>query len=142
MHPSTQAGFTLVEVLISATLLTIIVLGTVQYFTLSRWEVERGIRAQLAWANMASRMEKAIDLGYDALQDSLPENSVSLVLNGIQGYRTTIVTPIDDTADGLAPTDTSTPDYLDVTIKFAWFNPGNVTDSISSSFSAERSWSY
>jgi hypothetical protein len=128
--------------MVSATLLTIIVLGTVQYFTLSRWEIEKGIRAQLAWANMASRMEKAIELGYDALQDSLPETSVSLLLNGIQGYRTTIVTPVDDTTDGLAPSDTSTPDYLDVTIKFAWFTPSNTTDSISCSFSAERSWNY
>lgn len=128
--------------MVSATLLAIIVLGTVQYFTLSRWEIEKGIRAQLAWANMASRMEKAIELGYDALQDSLPETSVSLVLNGIQGYRTTIVTPIDDSADGLAPSDTSTPDYLDVTVKFAWFSPDNVSDSLSCSFSEERSWNY
>ena len=142
MQSYNQAGYTLVEVMISATLLSIIVLGTVQYFTLSRWEIEKGIRAQLAWANMASRMEKAIDLGYESLQDSLPETSVSLILNGIQGYRTTIVTPVDDTADGLAPSDTSIPDYLDVTIKFAWFNPGNISDSISCSFSAERSWSY
>jgi len=141
MHQS-QAGYTLVEVMVSATLLAIIVLGTVQYFTLSRWEIEKGIRAQLAWANMASRMEKAIELGYDALQDSLPESSVSLVLNGIQGYRSTFVTPIDDSTDGLAPSDTSTPDYLDVTIKFAWFDSSNITDSISCSFSAERSWNY
>jgi len=135
-------GYTLIEVMISATLLAIIVLGTMQYFTLSRWEVEKGIRAQLAWANMASRMEKAIDLGYDALQDSLPETSVSLVLNGIQGYRTTIVTAIDDSSDGLYPIDTDIPDYLDVTIKFAWFTPDNVTDSLSCSFSEERSWTY
>ena len=137
-----QAGFTLVEVMVSATLLAIIVLGTMQYFTLSRWEIERGIRAQLAWANMASRMEKAIELGYDSLQDSLPETSSPLILNGIRGYRSTIVTPIDDTSDGLAPSDTSIPDYFDVQIKFAWFKPENVTDSISCSFSAERSWSY
>lgn len=128
--------------MVSATLLAIIVLGTVQYFTLSRWEVERGIRSQMAWANMASRMEKAIELGYDALMDSLPESSVSLTLNGIQGYRTTIVSPVDDSTDGLAPGDTSQPDYLDVTIKFAWFNPSNITDSVSCSFSAERSWNY
>lgn len=142
MHANNQAGYSLIEVMISATLLSIIVLGTVQYFTLSRWEVEKGLRAQLAWANMASRMEKAIDLGYSVLQDSLPETSVSLILNGTQGYRTTIVTPIDDSADGLAPSDTSIPDYLDVTIKFAWFKPDNITDSISCSFSEERSWTY
>ncbi|MEA3287328.1 MAG: prepilin-type N-terminal cleavage/methylation domain-containing protein [Candidatus Marinimicrobia bacterium] len=135
-------GYTLVEVLISATLLAIIVLGTAQYYTVSRFEIERGIRSQLAYANMASRMEKAIDLGYESLQDSLPESSVPLTLNGIQGYRSTFVTGIDDTSDGLAPADTSIPDYLDVTISFAWFSADNVTDSLSCSFSEERSWTY
>jgi len=135
-------GYTLIEVMISATLLAIIVLGTMQYFTLSRWQVEKGIRAQLAWANMASRMEKAIDLGYDSLQDSLPETSVSLSLNGIQGYRTTIVTSIDDSSDGYWPADTSLPDYFDITIKFAWFTTDNITDSLSCSFSEERGWTY
>jgi len=135
-------GYTLVEVMVSATLLAIIVLGTVQYFTLSRWQIEKGIRSQLAWANMASRMEKAVDLGYDALQDSMPETSVPLTLNGIQGYRSTIITWVDDSTDGLAPLDTSIPDYLNVTVKFAWFTAGNVTDSLSCSFSEERSWTY
>ena len=135
-------GYTLVEVMVSATLLAIIVLGTMQYFTLSRWQIEKGIRAQLAWANMASRMEKAIDLNYSALRDSLPETSVSLALNGIQGYRTTIVTAVDDSSDGLYPTDTEIPDYFNVVIKFAWFTPDNITDSLSCSFSEERSWTY
>lgn len=135
-------GYTLVEVMVSATLLAIIVLGTIQYFTLSRWQVEKGIRSQLAWANMASRMEKAIDLGYESLQDSLPETSVPLTLSGIQGYRTTVVTGIDDSSDGFAPTDTSIPDYMDVTITFAWFTPDNITETLSCSFSEERSWDY
>ena len=135
-------GYTLIEVMVSATLLAIIVLGTMQYFTLSRWQVEKGIRSQLAWANMASRMEKAIDLGYASLQDSLPENSIPLTLNGVQGYRTTIVTSVDDSSDGLFPTDATIPDYFNVTVKFAWFTPDNVTDSLSCSFSDERSWAY
>lgn len=135
-------GYTFVEVMVSATLLAIIVLGTVQYFTFSRWEVEKGIRSQLAWANMASRMERAVDLGYEFLQDSLPETSVPLTLNGIQGYRSTVISWVDDSTDGLAPSDTSIPDYLNVTIKFAWFTPDNVTDSLSCSFSEERSWTY
>jgi prepilin-type N-terminal cleavage/methylation domain-containing protein len=142
MKKMNNHGYTLIEVMVSATLLAIIVLGTVQYFTLSRWQVEKGIRAQLAWANMASRMEKAVDLGYEALLDSMPETSVPLLLNGIQGYRTTIIDWVDDSTDGLAPTDTDVPDYLNVTIKFAWFTPGNVTDSLSCAFSAERSWTY
>ena len=135
-------GYTLVEVMVSATLLAIIVLGTVQYFTLGRWEVEKGIRSQLAWANMASRMEKAVELGYSSLLDSLPESSVPLMLNGIKAFRTTTITWVDDSSDGLAPTDLSLPDYLNVTVKFAWFSPENISDSLSCSFSEERSWTY
>ena len=135
-------GYTLVEVMVSATLLAIIVLGTTQYFSLSRWEIEKGIRSQLAWANMASRMEKAIDLGYESLQDSLTETSSLVTLSGVRGYRTTIVTNIDDSIDGLAPADTILPDYADVTVIFAWFTPDNIVDSLTCRFSAERSWTY
>lgn len=142
MKQIANSGYTMIEVMISATLLSIIAIGTMQYFTLSRWQIEKGIRKQLAWANMASRMEKALNVGYDALQDSLPETSVPLTLNGVQGYRSTIVTGIDDPLDGQYPEDTSIPDYLEVTVIFAWFTPDNMTDSLSCSFSEERSWAY
>jgi prepilin-type N-terminal cleavage/methylation domain-containing protein len=135
-------GYTLIEVMVAVTLLAIIVLGTSQYFVLSRLEIEKGIRSQLAWANMASRMEKAIDLGFTSLQDSLPESSVSLILSGIQGYRSTIITAIDDSSDGLAPADTTTPDMIKVVINFAWFSPERINDSLVCVFSNERTWSY
>lgn len=93
----------------------------------------------MAWISMSSQLERALNLGYDALQDSLPESSMPLVLNGIQGYRTTTVTSIDDPLDGVAPTDTQVPDYLKVTVTFAWFTSGNVTDSVSVNFTPERS---
>ncbi len=137
-----EAGYTLVEVIVSALILAIVFVGTMQYFTLSRWEVEKGFRSQLAWMNMASRLEKAVDLGYASLQDSLPEASTPLTLNGVQAYRTTTVTPVDDSLDGLAPTDTTIPDYLAVKVVFAWFSPDNVTDSVLCNFSEERSWNY
>ena len=137
-----NAGYTLVEVIVSAVILGIVFVGTMQYFTLSRWQIERGFRSQLAWMNMASRLEKAVDLGYASLMDSLPESSVPLTLNGVQGYRTTTVTPMDDTLDGLAPTDTTVPDYLEVKVYFAWFTADNITDSVLCYFSEERSWDY
>lgn len=130
------------EVMISVTLLGIIFLGTVQYFTVSRWEIEKGTRSQMAWISISSRFERAILLGYDALLDSLPETSVPLLLNNVQGYRTTVVTPIDDTLDGVAPADNDVPDYLKVSVYFAWFDPGNVSDSASVFFTPQRSWRY
>ncbi len=128
-------GSTLIEVLISVTLLGIIFLGTVQYFTLSNWQIERSTRSQLAWTSLASRLEYAYSLDYDALADSLPESSTSLTVNGKPGYRTTVVTPIDDEFDGVAPADTTVPDYYNVNVKFAWFEPDNLTDSIEVVFS-------
>lgn len=92
----------------------------------------------MAWISMSSRIERALHLGYDALQDSLPETSTSVTMDEVQGYRTTVVTPIDDPLDDVAPTDTDVPDYMKVTVYFAWFTTGNVTDSVSVYFSPER----
>ncbi len=96
----------------------------------------------MAWISISSQLERALYLGYDALLDSLPETSVPLLLNNIQGYRTTVVTPIDDTLDGVAPADNDVPDYLKVSVYFAWFDPGNVSDSASVFFTPQRSWRY
>lgn len=129
------------EILVSVTLLGIIFVGTVQYFTVSRWEIEKGIRSQMAWTSISSILERAILLDYDSLQDSLTETSVPLLLNNIQGYRTTVITPIDDSLDGLTPVDTEIPDYLKISVYFAWFTPENISDSASIFFTPQRSWS-
>lgn len=92
----------------------------------------------MAWISMSSQIERALNLGYNALLDSLPETSTPLTINGIQGYRTTAVTPIDDSLDDVAPTDDEVPDYMKITVTFAWFTSGNVTDSISVYFTPER----
>lgn len=126
------------EVLISVALLGIIFVGTAQYFTVSRWEIEKGARSEMAWISMSSQLERALHLGYDALQDSLPETSAPMVLNGVQGYRTTVVTGVDNPLDGVSPADTDVPDYLEISVWFAWLTPGNVTDSVRVFFTKER----
>lgn len=135
-------GFILTEVLVSIVILVIIFLGTLQYFTVSRANVEKGMRTQHAWIAMTSRLEYAISIGYDALLDSLPEVSVPLSLHGIQGYRTTTVSWVDDPLDDVSPTDDEIPDYLEISIYFAWFTTDNITDSITFYYSPERSWDY
>ena len=135
-------GYTLTEAMVSLTLLTIIVLGALQYSSMNRWDAEAEIRTQLAWGNMAKRMALAVDFDYNAILDSLPETSVPLLLKGIQGYRSTIVSLVDDPLDGVAPMDKTLPDYLKVTVTFAWFTPDNVTDSLSCYISEERGWHY
>jgi prepilin-type N-terminal cleavage/methylation domain-containing protein len=135
-------GFTLIEIIFSVTLLSIVAMGTAQYMVYSRWDIDRGIRRQLAWINMASRMEEAVDWGFDALPDSLPETNQLITANNLTAYRTTEVFGIDDTTDGLSPTDTDIPDYYMIEIKISWFTTRNVSDSLTDYISAEMAWDY
>jgi len=137
-----NSGYSLVEVILSAVLLSVIAVGSHQIYSRVRWEVDKGLRDQLAWTNMATRMALAVDLDYFTIQDSMPEFSVPITLNGLQGYRTTTVRKVDDPFDGVAPLDTILPDYLNVTVKFAWFSPDDFRDSLSVNISEERGWSY
>jgi len=137
-----QEGYSLVELVLSAVLLSVVAVGSYQIYTHVERESTRNQRDQLAWTNMATRMAIAVDLDYFSIQDSLPENSVPIILDGIQGYRTTTVHEVDDPFDGLAPADTSLPDYLKVTVMFAWFDPSNIQDSLSVNISEERGWAY
>ncbi len=136
------SAFTLIEIVFSMTLLSIIAMGTAQYMVYSRWDIDRGIRRQLAWINMASRLEQAVDFGYVTLADSLPETSQSITINNIQAYRTTEITAIDDEADGLYPTDVTQPDFYQIKIYIAWFTEDNVSDSLTAFISEEMSWDY
>jgi len=138
----TMYGFTLVEIVISITLMAIIALGTAQYMVYARWDVDRGIRRQLAWINMASRMEQAVDYGYATLADSLPESSKAVTISGIQAYRTSVVTAIDDPTDGYYPSDWDQPDYYKIQLYISWFTAGNISDSVTAYISAETSWAY
>lgn len=135
-------GFTLTEGILSLTLVSIVVVGVLQYFYVNKWDAEEGVRTQLAWTNMAARMALAVELDYSVILDSLPETSVPFMLNGTQGYRSTIVRKIDDPFDGLAPKDSTLPDYLKVVVNFAWYTPDNIMDSLTCSISEERGWTY
>ncbi len=135
-------GYSLVEVVLSAVLLSVVAVGSYQIYSHVRWEADKGMRDQLAWTNIATRMAIAVDLDYFTIQDKMPEFSVPITLNGLQGYRTTTVREVDDPFDGVAPQDTTLPDYLRVTVKFAWFSPDDYRDSLEVSISEERGWAY
>lgn len=135
-----MAGFTLIEIIFSITLMAIIALGTAQYMIYARWDIDRGIRKQLAWMNMASRMEQAIDYGFSSLQDSLVESNTSVIINNIQAYRTSVVTSVDDATDGLWPTDGTQPDYYKIQMYISWFTTGNTSDSLTAYLSEETGW--
>lgn len=137
-----RSGFTLIEIIFSITLLAIIAMGTAQYMVYSRWDIDRGIRGQLAWMAMASRLEECIDFGFSTVPDSIPETDTSILISGMQAYRTSTVTGIDDPTDGQWPTDTEIPDYYEITISISWFNTGEATDSLTAYLSEESSWDY
>jgi len=137
-----RRGFTLIEIIFSMTLLSIIAVGTAQYLVYSRWDIDRGIRRQLAWMNMASRLEECVDFGFNTISDSIPETSTSINISGVQAFRTSIVTGIDDTTDGTWPTDTSIPDYYEIKILVSWFVADDNTDSLTAYLSEESSWDY
>jgi len=137
-----NSGYSLVELVLSAVLLSVVAAGSVYIYDHVKDQTDHAKLSQLAWTNMANRMALAIDLDYFSLRDSLPEQAVPITLAGFQGYRTTTVRGVDDPFDGLAPFDTTLPDYLNVTVSFAWFSPDNILDSLSVSISEERGWNY
>ena len=137
-----SSGFTLIEIIFSITLMAIIALVSAQYMIYSRWDIDRGIRKQLAWMNMASRMEEAMDFGTSALQDSLVESNTELNISNLTAYRTTVVTAIDDSTDGYYPTDLTQPDYYKIQIYISWFTTGNNSDSLTAYLSEDIEWSY
>jgi prepilin-type N-terminal cleavage/methylation domain-containing protein len=139
---TSRRGLTLIEIVFSMTLLAIIAVGTAQYMVYSRWDIERGIRHQLAWMAMASRLEQCVDFGFETIPDSIPETLTSLTISGLQAYRSSMITGIDDSTDGLWPTDTNIPDYYEIKIYIAWFDPADVSDSLTAYLSEETSWNY
>ena len=137
-----NSGFTLIEILFAVTLLAIVALGSAQYMIYSRWDIDRGIRKQLAWMNMASRMEEAADYGYTAVADSLPEAFRPITINNLKAYRTTVVTAVDDATDGYYPADPSQPDYYKIQIYISWFSRNNNSDSLTAYLSEDTGWSF
>jgi len=135
-------GFTMVETLTATVLLAVILLGTVQYFFASRNQIEHAARSQWARGLMQNQYERCFSLGFRALADSLPETSTLFSRGALVGYRTTQVFLIDDSLDGLSPTDITTPDYAQVQVTFAWFQPSLISDSIEFVYSPQRDWGW
>lgn len=135
-------GFTLVESLIATVLLAVILLGTTHYFFASRNEIERAARNQWAHILMQQQYERCLSVGFRALADSLPEADVPFYRGNLVGYRTTQITWVDDSLDDVSPTDLTVPDYARVNVTFAWFQPGNIVDTLEFIYSPQRDWGW
>lgn len=131
-------GFTLIEVMISIVLLGLIAIGTSQYFVSTRLQIQKGARLQAGQRLMSEQVERALSLNFTDLLDSIPENSTPIDLNGSPGYRTTVLTGIDDPSDNIAPIDLDTPDYYEMKVIISTFNTTNVTDSVTYFLTEDR----
>lgn len=135
---SKKAGFTLVETIFTAVVMSIIFLGlfgTAQLIIKLMGNAKASAGA-MALAN--ERMEYIRSLPYNKVgtigsppYGSIPQNSTT-TLNGITYKERVLVTYIDDAADGLAGADSNAiiDDYKLVKLEYTWQNR-NATDSIS-----------
>ena len=136
---SALPGFTFVESAVSIVLLTVIILGSVQYITVSRSQMAAAAHQYQAWQAITNRFEYALALPYDVLTDSLVEAGTPLSGTETDFYRTTTVSNIDDPTDGSSPADTILPDYLSITVKIAHATSTNFIDSLSLMVTPQRS---
>jgi len=137
-----NTGFTLIEVMISMVLLSIIFLGTVQYFVFSGNQIQKGVRSQEGYRLMVLQVERALTLDYVDLSDSLSESNTQIDVNNINAFRSTVLLPVDDPLDGLSPVDLDIPDYYQMNISVAWFTQANIQDSLSYQLTPDRYASY
>ena len=128
-----QAGFTLIEVLVSAIIVVIAVVGLAYSFSTGRGMVDRYAAARDGLAAAEQRMERLSVLGFhDPLNADLTpgvHGPLPRPLNGnTTGTETWTVTWVDDPADN-AGGDPNPNDYKQVTVDVSW-KWGTVQDHI------------
>jgi len=116
-----EKGFTLVEVLVAIVMLTIIILGGMQFFVAGSARVDRGVHQRAAFEMAYARLEALSSAPYDSIA-SLTENSVSL--DDIVCTRVTKVTYVDDPLDGTGAGDSDAQDYKQITVSVYWTEAG------------------
>jgi len=124
-----QRGMTITEVLVSITILTIVMLGGLQFFVAGAARVDREAHRRAALGMISTRMEEVIRAPYDSIL-SVTESNLSM--DDIVCTRTTDVTYVDDPQDGVGGADTDSLDYKQVIVTVSWSTGGQ-----SNSLSAE-----
>jgi len=134
-----EAGTTLVESLVAMTLLSVIMLGGFQFFVGGRGRIDTDTVRRLAVIQAEKRLELANRFSYAILADSLNETLEAVDLGGINGWRTTTVTAIDDPIDGQAGADedSNPDDYKQIVTTVAWSGNGSRQISLSTCISAD-----
>jgi len=113
---------TLIEVLVSVVMLTIVILGGLQFYVAGSARVDRGVHQRAAFGLAHARLEDVIRAPYDSVT-SLSE--IDLSLGDIVCTRTTAVTYVDDPQDGTGAADTDSNDYKQVVVTVSWAEGGS-----------------
>jgi len=124
-----ESGTTLVELMVAIVISAIIMVGGLQFFYGGKLFLNHGKSRRIALSIAEQRMETVLRYPYDQLADSLSE--VSTVI-GSKWTRSTIVSGVDDDADGLGAGDSdgNTDDYREIEITVDWGESSNKSISI------------
>ncbi len=125
---SSEGGVTLVEVLVSIVILSIVMLGGLQFFVVGAARVNREAHRRAAVGLARGRMEELVREPYDSVVSG---SETGLSLDDIVCSRVTRVRYVDDPGDGLGADDSDDSlDYKEVTVVVLW-TEGSRTDSLS-----------
>jgi len=117
-----ESGTTLAENMIAMLVMTVVLLGGMQFFIGGRARLDSTAMHRLAVLAAEQRLETARRFSYAQLADSLNETDTPIFLNSRNATRTTIVTNIDDAFDGSGggDKDANPLDYKMVTTTINW----------------------
>ena len=126
-HLKSERGFTLIEVLITAVMLTIVILGSVGVYTYGISRVNREAHRRVALELAHQRVEELFASAFDSVQTGVD----SLLVDNVNYARLITAKAVDDSADGLgaADIDADTTDYKRVEVAVKWFERGD-TNSV------------
>ncbi len=118
----TESGTTLVEAMVAALIITVVMIGGLQFFYGGKRFMNQEKHRRIALSLAGQRMETALRYPYSQLADSLSELNTPISIGGLNGTRTTVVNSVDDPADSLGAEDLdgNTDDYKRVTVSVRW----------------------
>jgi len=123
---SSQAGNTLIEVMITAALIMIIMISGLNFFYGGQMMMNRSRYHRLAMAIAENRVEQIYQHDYKTLSTDLSENNTGILIDDIQGWRTTKIMNVDDPLDGTGDDDadsktaTNILDYKKIVVTVTW----------------------
>jgi len=122
-----EKGLTLIEVLVSAVVLVIVILGGMQFFIFGSARINREGHRRAALELAQQKIEELLASNYGEVVSG---SETGLPLDGIDCNRSTEVTYVDDPADALGTDDDDPQDYKRVSVIVSWNETGRLNTVI------------